>query len=491
MIAGGQRPVLPEFAESATKRFRVHYTRVGADAVPASDDDVNGIPDFVESCLAALELAWTTYTTIGYVAPPNDGEAGGSSAIDVYLHDLSKAGSGGTGWYGNTVPEQRVASGPPERYTAWMEFDNDFSADDRNLNGNPVYATIGIDALKVTCAHELHHVFQIGSYGTNYVQTMLYEFSSTWMEQRLFPEIPDWVSYSSNLFKLPAAYPFSSYSGSNGYAWGFYGNILHAHGGDGLLLNTWERIGANEPPFTALVHGTQDVGKDFSAVFCQELGTFYHTASRDNVNDGLRFGSRLPEIMLTADQRAVAPSELATGTLRAFEVKAYRFAIPSSVTDELVSTAIIVTWPDQLALQRAVQDERIPYSLTLTSTPLPTDIPIGGTHWAVRVQPPELCVWVDGQLNQRIGAPYPQPVHLKTSRTVYVPTPTAQHMDNVDVRLLTMEYVVKQRSTITVQLDANRLVIPLQLESTVGPGMYLVECRHNGITTLTKLVVRE
>lgn len=489
-VVADQRPSLPEYIESSSALVRVHFSRTGTDAVPLADVDNSGIPDYVEECVRAIEDSYAAYVSMGYAQPPNDGEAGGSGAIDVYLHDLSKAGNGGTGLYGNTVPEARTSSGPPERFTAWMEFDNDFAESDRNVNGNPIYATHGVDALRVTCAHELHHVFQVGSYGVVNVQLMVYEFSSTWMEQRLYPQIPDWPTYSANLFTTPSGYPLSEAAGQNGYVWAFFNRTLQNLGSDRLLVRVWERIGANEQPMSSVVNACHDVGTSLSAAMCSNLAMFYHTGSRDIESDALYFGELLPEIALWADEQANAPLEMSTGDLRAFEIRAFRYAVPPLSGSNQISTAVVITWPNEDAFTRANASERIPFRVTVISNPLPSDVPIVGSNWAVRIEPPELCAWIDGSASEHITSPYPHPVQLSHSKDVFIPVPLAKYLDQVELTVLTTEFVVKQHEVVQVALDDMRLVAPLHLADDVVPGTYIVRCTVHNQTTLSKLVVQ-
>lgn len=483
------RPTLPYWIESTSGRFRLHFATSGVDAISAADEDANGVADFLDVAIATLEMAWQAYTDMGYTAPPSDGEVGGSAAIDVYVHDLSKAGGGGTGLYGNTSPEQRISSGPPERFTTWVELDNDYASTDRNQNGNPVYATTGIEGLRITAVHELHHVFQAGSYGVNFTQAMMYEFTSTWMEQRFFPEAPDWVTYAANIFTMPAAFPFSGKTGMTGYVWAFFNRYISANN-DAILLNTWQLIGTNKAPFQALVDACNNQGAPLSATFCDNLATFYHTGTRDRKNDSLMFGNLLPEILLSANITASAPSELLAGSLAAFEVRAYRLSIPTN-SDEEVNTGIIVTWPNEEALVRGNENERRAFTIVATAMPHENDIPIPGTTWGLRVEPSDVCVWVDGSLSQRIQSPYPHPVKLGISRRVFVPVPTANYLDVVEITLMTPTFTAIQTESVSVSLDNNRLVAPLSLGNEVAAGVYIVQCKHGDSTWLTKLVVQQ
>ncbi len=479
---------LPETAESADGSFRVHYIRSGPDAVPADDINHNGIPDFVDEALAALTYSREQYIAMGYRVPPGDGGAGGSDAIDVYMRDLSTAGPSGQGLYGLTSPDTRISQTTPPRFTSFIEVDNNFSADDRNSSGGIVYGTTGVNGLRVTCAHELYHVFQSGSYGVFQVQPMIYEFTATLMEQLLYPTIPDWVSYTSKLFTRPAEWPFGTSSGITGYVWGFWGQVVYNSPARNAILDIWNQIYNGTYPMQAFVNAIDANGTSLRDVFCNSLPLFYATGSRSVETDGLLFSADLPEIQLGIDAPAEPPSTMATGNLRAFEVRAFRYSLPNADGNGRVSAAIVVTWPDAEAFVRSNPNEQNPFTIIVTNSPLPSDIPIAGTTWGVRITPSNICAWVQGSATHHVEAPYPNPVRLSQSTIINIPV-NAQSGENVEVTLLTSDFIGIATFRTTVILDDVRPVARIELSPTLQNGPYLLRIQTNSATTLTKCMI--
>lgn len=75
----------------------VHYATSGGDAVPARDDDMDGVPDFVAEVAQTADGALTRFVQMGFRRPLADGVEGGDGRIDFYLRNLQNAdGNAGT-----------------------------------------------------------------------------------------------------------------------------------------------------------------------------------------------------------------------------------------------------------------------------------------------------------------------------------------------------------------------------------------------------------
>lgn len=485
--ADRERPTLPEFIDGPDGLFRVHFTRTGVDAVPTTDANADGTPDYVEYALDALYRSWRLYTdTLGAVNVPRDGMNGGSAAIDVYLLDLSKIGYG---LYGETVPETMVTSPFFQRYTSWMQLDNNFAESDRNVFDQPVFATFGVEGLQITCAHELHHVIQIGVYGDAAVQLSIYEMTSTWMEQRCYPEIRDWVVYASNLFEEPTVWPFSDPRSGNGYVWGWFPNLYRERMGDSLIPAMWSLIGKGTRPFNALVEAGYDLGYALDSAFRDLLPYLYHTGSRAEENAILPGAEDLPEIRLTVDDVAREPSTLHSGVLRPFEVRALRYQVPSA-TGGNVTTGIVFTWADPNAFVQTDVPGSQNYTITLTPSPIVGDILIKGTTWGVRVQGPSMIAYVEGASTDGAPAPYPNPLVLSTGRQLKVPVSSGVTGNDATVELMTVMGIGLAKQTSSLTFDDVRLVATLDVPSDLTPGTYLVHVETNGERTMHKVVVK-
>ena len=428
ILAQRPRPVLPEFVDSPDRIFRVHFTRSGPDAVPNEDRDGNGTPDYVDEAIDALLSSWAIQQDFGAPPqPPSDGTAGGSPAFDVYLRDLATEGSAGTGLYGITVPDSLLGKTSEwPTFSSWMEVDNDFSPADTNIHGDTVFATFGVDGLRVTCAHELHHVAQLGEVGDAGVQLMLYEMMSTYMEIACYPEISDWAVYAAKFFRTPAAYAFGDPGSVNGYVWGWF---FRAWAGAAMDLYTgiFASMQDGARPFSAMVSASSalGVGRQLDSLFVRSLPDMYHTGSRGADNTVILRAHALPEITWQVNETAVPPSTMATGT-----------------------------------------------------------------HWGVRLQPSSVAAWIDNVATRRPDAPYPQPVRVTSSTDLFVPIADAFPGDEATITLMTVQTLGITTATAVVTLDGDRIVVPFSIPGDLTPGTYLLQAECNGRTDLHKLAVR-
>lgn len=167
-----QRPQLN--ASIDTRHFRIHYSTTGPNAVLGWPGTA-----YRDSVASAAERSWRFYhQTQAWRTPPSDGtKGGGENLIDIYLDDL------GTSAYGYAVPEDSAPQNGPDAATAFLVIDNDY----RGFS----YADPGVP-MKVTVAHEYHHVVQMG-YTTDSRWWM--ENLSTYMENEVYPAIGDSYQY--------------------------------------------------------------------------------------------------------------------------------------------------------------------------------------------------------------------------------------------------------------------------------------------------------
>lgn len=97
--ARAQRPALAGEASFgvANGNVLVHYATTGTDAVPMTDANVDGVPDFVAEVAAEAELAYDHFVSLGFRRPLGDGTLGGDGRVDIYLRNLQSAdGNAGT-----------------------------------------------------------------------------------------------------------------------------------------------------------------------------------------------------------------------------------------------------------------------------------------------------------------------------------------------------------------------------------------------------------
>lgn len=194
--------------------FRVHYNTSGNDA-PAYD---------LQQLLLAADSAFIYETSyLGFPAPPFDNGQGGDSLYDIYILNLG-------GVYGFTEIEDEIVPGS-QRYTSYIMMDNDFLG----------FYTTGIEAARVTVAHEIHHGIQIGNYivrqqNGGIIDTWFYELSSTAMEEFVFDTVNDYYGYLNSFF-TGADRSFAQNSGYNLAHWNIY--LRDKHNDLSIFTDQW------------------------------------------------------------------------------------------------------------------------------------------------------------------------------------------------------------------------------------------------------------
>ena len=90
-----RRPSTQHSLLTPSGHFRVHYDTEGSDAVDPTDDDANGIPDYIDLAATVLDSTWELEVEqLGYNPPPSDNGLGGGEEYDVYVIDLGHGGCG-------------------------------------------------------------------------------------------------------------------------------------------------------------------------------------------------------------------------------------------------------------------------------------------------------------------------------------------------------------------------------------------------------------
>ncbi len=242
------RPVTDTSFVTPNGFFRVHYDLTGSD-VPTYN---------LDSLAIALDSAYNFEVNyLGYPPPPSDNGAGGDNRYDIYIQNLGNT-------YGYTEPENEISPGSG-RYTSYLVINYDFSG----------FYTQGINAARVTVAHEFHHAIQIGDYIYRYdLDEFFYELTSTAMEHFVYPSIHDYYQY------LPSYFQNTQYSlGKNGglqeYALAIWDIFLQENFGYNIIKKQWELM-PKERALQAISDSFSDHDTSFSEAFNEfGLWTFY------------------------------------------------------------------------------------------------------------------------------------------------------------------------------------------------------------------------
>jgi MYXO-CTERM domain-containing protein len=164
------------------ERVRVHFTRAGANAVPATDEDGSGIPDFVELAGDATETALDFYAAEGFLAPLGDAalaENGGDARFDVYLVDFFGSADGAF------VRDRCSTEAGSATCIGHFVMENDFAT---------VSTVRREQAARIVATHELFHAVQVAYDATR--DSILGEGTAVWATDRLDPSLREVAAFS-------------------------------------------------------------------------------------------------------------------------------------------------------------------------------------------------------------------------------------------------------------------------------------------------------
>ncbi len=220
-----RRPSTQHSLLTPSGHFRVHYDTEGSDAVDPTDDDANGIPDYIDLAATVLDSTWELEVEqLGYNPPPSDNGLGGGEEYDVYFVEL------GGEVYGWAYP------GPSNAVThSHLEIDNNFT----DLGYRQ---TRGLDALRVTIAHEFHHAIQFGYYaGAD--GCWWQESTATWMEEVAYPHIDDYLQYLPHFLDEPyRALNSGACDSPHIYGTAIFSHFLDQHYSRDINRLIWEEL---------------------------------------------------------------------------------------------------------------------------------------------------------------------------------------------------------------------------------------------------------
>ncbi|PJA98709.1 MAG: hypothetical protein CO128_05905 [Ignavibacteriales bacterium CG_4_9_14_3_um_filter_30_11] len=243
------RPVLHTSIVSPSGKFRIHYDTSG------TNKPIYSISDLA----IAIDSSYNYEVTfLGYPAPPSDSGAGGDDLYDIYIYNLGLL-------YGETDFENELSPGS-SKFTTYIAIDNDF-------NG---FFTEGIDAARVTAAHELHHAIQVGNYIFRSDDIYFYELTSTAFEDIVYPSINDYFQYLPTYFNNTQV----SFSATTGYELAIWNLYLNAAFDADIIKRQWQLM-----PTMKAVNAVNTSLSEKSSSFADALNEFgkwvYHTNYRN------------------------------------------------------------------------------------------------------------------------------------------------------------------------------------------------------------------
>jgi hypothetical protein len=165
----------------------VWWSTSGRDAPPPADRDRDGVPNQVERTQRVLGSVWRREIgDFGYLPPLADGSSRSpDERLDVYLTDV-----GQYGLYGYCASDDpRLANARARGVWAFCILDNDYVRAQYSAGAS------GLQALRVTAAHEFFHAVQ-SRYDFR-EDRFLFEGTAVWMEDEVYDGVNDNIAWLS------------------------------------------------------------------------------------------------------------------------------------------------------------------------------------------------------------------------------------------------------------------------------------------------------
>jgi hypothetical protein len=414
------RPTMQASVLSPSGHFRIHYDTTGVDTPALIDQNDVRLPNtaraYVDSAAAIFDYVWDQEIgQLGYPAPPPDKGAGGGDEYDVYVKEFNR------NLYGETVfgDEELLDSlRPNPTYMTYMEVDNDFVG----------YFTKGLQALKVTAAHEFHHAIQVGNYGFWQDDTYYYELTSTWMENTVFQTIHDYYQYLPRYF-ASTSIPFNVSNGYIEYGRAIWGKFIEKRFGQWMMKRSWEYINSMRPLW-AVDASLKEGGSEFIREFPEFALWHFYTGHRADPKDYFTDGSSYPEVRPVDIVDFIPPSATISYTARDLSIQFFQVVMGGggSTSD---TTSIALT---NINLPAAEQGDDHLYSLTysITSAPVDESYEILPNGLKVKLVVDDPTSWksiaiVSSGINMAGESfPYPNPFIIGMSSSVSFPVDVTQ-----------------------------------------------------------------
>lgn len=275
------RPASDTSVVTKSGKIRIHFFKSGVNAP---------VYDINELVKAADSVYNYEVNILGFPPPPGDFGLGGDDLYDIYIENL------GYGNYGYTDGDQKLTD---STYACYSAIDNDF---EQGFN------THGINAAKVTLAHEFHHAIQMGNYIYRPNDLWYMELTSTSMEEFVFDSVNDYYFYLPTYFRYPHK-SLGNLTIDMGYSRVIWNIYLKERFGVGIIKQIWDLI-PKERALKAFADVIVKYGSDFKTEFNQFGTWMYYTNFRAVPNKYFKEAASYPLIKYLMSTQFTPPSTL-------------------------------------------------------------------------------------------------------------------------------------------------------------------------------------
>lgn len=510
------RPKNQKTYPSPSGLFLIHYDTTGVHSVDLSDNNHNGIPDYVDSVAYYCDYAYQKEVEeFGFHSPISDSMHGGSDAYDIYLlnigdRDLFPDSNGSQdrgGVYGFTQAELDINSeGGYTKSTSFIIMDNDFSPKDSMLTVdnklNQSYKVFGYDGAKVTIAHEFHHAIQMRYGFDDYTGSVLAEMSSVMMEMLLYPEIYDYMQYVRSLFKNPSKYPFCNPNADVGYRYGIFAYFIQKRFGIEAIRKIWDITATGVPSYRAINTALEYYNSSLNKEWKEFIKAIYYTGSRGNQNQYFESAELMPEFSIHNEQIFNPPTATYSGELLQFEIRMDRTIIYNQLplsNDTLIAiasnydtTALFnqTTYYDKFSA--SVCDEYVANSTPIfLNSPRKKYFALSSINNSIEAE----LIEIIGTETYAIDYAFPSPFHYNKDEILYIPAPENIEIGKkANVRIYNSAFKQIFNDDIQVSsINQNRAIAinikNAEPELMLETGIYIFEIEAEGSRRFGKIAI--
>jgi|GEM_PF-401554 len=357
------RPKYHDTLISPSGKFKIHYDTSGIHQTVLGDKNCNSVPDYVDSVAFYADSVYKIeIEQFGLNSPVGDF----NPIYSIYLQNIgdgeSETDSAGIrdegGTYGLTINDLEIY---PNKYSSFIVIDNDFSKLDsaRPEGGKPfpTFKTNGVEAMKITLAHEFNHAIQFITGFDDPSFSTVAEMLSVSFEEICFPEVNDYMQYVRGLFRNSLNYNFSSGSPTDGYYYSIFMIMLYQKYGIPFYQKYFEFQEQRINCYVAIDSSLHYLNSSIEAEWQSLMEWIYHTNYR--AIDGKYFNDawEMPLVGNYEKLQFDLPSINFSGAIEPFQFRADQiyFANPFPLSNDTLD--IITSYFDQKAFYTAEKKE--------------------------------------------------------------------------------------------------------------------------------------
>jgi hypothetical protein len=468
-----QRTVKQTSMVSPSGFFRIHYDTTGLE-VPNYNSSLTIQENVFEVALALDSTYNFEVIFLGYLKPPPDNNEGGDNRYDVYISSAS-------GNYGFTQPETPLGN---QKYTSYMEIHYDFKN----------FYTKGLNAMRVTVAHEFHHAIQLGSYTGDKadIDLFFYEMSSTAMEEFVYDNVNDYYAYMPSYFSNPQ----KAFAENSGYSLAIWNIYLKENFGFGIIKKQWELM-----PTQRALNAINISLSEENTSFKHELNQFgvwtYHTKYRAVPGKYFEEASNYPLIRPMSTIAFTSPDEVVTIKSKATANNFIRF------TNQMNSDTlyVLITNGDvQGAVSNISKTDSIAYYLydypesganKIDSTYYSKFTTTTPSFWVITEISDTIIRIIEPQL--KTDFPYPMPFSYKLHSAGKISIPVSTNNNNIGLYIFSTAMELVYSNDDETRDAQNRNIISWRVRDNqnrkLASGVYVYVIKSGNEVEKGKLVI--